>query len=59
MDFQGGMGRSENHFLPRKDGCDGGNSCRTWEEGKDEKVDCVQHLGRRWIEFSAECEFLG
>lgn len=41
MDFQGGTGRSEDHFLPRKDGRDGGNSCRTWEEGKGEKVDCV------------------
>lgn len=32
MDFQGETGRSGNHSLSRKDGCDGGNSCRTWEE---------------------------
>lgn len=41
MDFHGGMERSENHFLPGKDGSDGGHSCRTWEEGEGEKVDCA------------------
>lgn len=36
----------------------GGDGCRAWEEGKDERVDCAQHLGRRWIKvcFSAKCE---
>lgn len=27
----------------------GGDGCRAWEEGKDERVDCAQHLGRIWI----------
>lgn len=37
---------------------DGGNGCRTWEERKDGRVSCAQHLGRRWIKvwFSAKCE---
>lgn len=65
VNFRGGMERSENNLFPRKGGFAAKleiswwrKCCRTWEEGKDGRAICVQHLGRRWIKvwFSAKCE---